>query len=87
MGKHRASWGSTRADRAAARYVEMGLVGRGVTSCLSCGHWVEKSCRKSGVPAVMRWRRGRVSDSDGAVWHFGDDDGTPDKVCPRRVET
>jgi hypothetical protein len=86
MAKHRASWGSTKADREAAGGFGYGLPARGVTSCLSCGHWVEKACRKAQVPAVMRWRRGRVTDSEGVVWHFGDGDGTPDKLCPRRED-
>jgi len=60
-----------------------GLAGLEVTSCLSCRSW-SGSCRWAGVAAVVRWRRARVSDSDGAVWHFGNFDPTPAKPCPKR---
>lgn len=85
MAEHRRTWGPRKEDREVEipESASYGLVGRGVTSCLSCLEW-DEGCRKGGDPGVMRWRKGRVTDSDGAVWHFGDDDGTPEKGCPKR---
>lgn len=60
-----------------------GRVSQPVESCLGCRHWSGR-CSKLGVASVLRWRRGRVTDPDGAVWFFGDSDGTPDQPCPRR---
>lgn len=59
-----------------------GLAEKTVTSCLSCRWWTGR-CRWRNVARVMKWRRGRVSDESGVVWHFGAFDGTPEKMCPK----
>jgi hypothetical protein len=48
---------------------------------------LERGCAWKGNMAVEAWRKGRTTDEEGHVFHFGPWDSTPDKHCPKKGKT